>query len=41
MRRYVYLAVARTDLSALTSVAIDETTCRRGHSAGDSRPHMS
>jgi transposase len=31
-RRYVDLALARADLSALTSVAIDETSYRRGHS---------
>src|ERR1700741_4572197 len=29
--RYVDLAVAATDLSGLTTVAIDETSCRRGH----------
>ena len=29
--RYVNLAVAATDLSELTAVAIDETSCRRGH----------
>jgi transposase len=31
-RHYVDLALARADLSALTSVAIDETSYRRGHS---------
>jgi transposase len=31
-RRYVDLALDRADLSALTSVAIDETSYRRGHS---------
>jgi transposase len=30
--RYVDLALAKADLSALTSVAIDETSYRRGHS---------
>jgi hypothetical protein len=30
--RYVDLALARADLSALTSVAIDETSYRRGRS---------
>ena len=29
--RYVDLAVAEADLSAVTAVAIDETSCRRGH----------
>jgi transposase len=29
--RYVDLAVAQADLSAVTAVAIDETSCRRGH----------
>lgn len=29
--RYVDLAVAATDLSELSAVAIDETSCRRGH----------
>jgi transposase len=29
--RYVNLAVAEMDLSAVTAVAIDETSCRRGH----------
>ena len=29
--RYVDLAVAATDLSEVTAVAIDETSCRRGH----------
>ncbi len=29
--RYVDLAVAATDLSDVTAVAIDETSCRRGH----------
>lgn len=29
--RYVDLALADADLSAVTSVAIDETSCRRGH----------
>src|SRR5262252_3667255 len=29
--RYVNLAVAEADLSAVTAVAIDETSCRRGH----------
>ena len=31
-RHYVDLALSRADLSALTSVAIDETSYRRGHS---------
>jgi len=31
-RRYVDLAVAGVDLSALTNLAIDETSYRRGHS---------
>lgn len=30
-RRYVDLAVAEADLSTVTAVAIDETSCRRGH----------
>lgn len=29
--RYVDLALAEADLSAVTAVAIDETSCRRGH----------
>ena len=29
--RYVDLAVAQADLSAVSAVAIDETSCRRGH----------
>jgi transposase len=29
--RYVDLALAETDLSAVAAVAIDETSCRRGH----------
>ena len=29
--RYVNLALAEADLSAVTAVAIDETSCRRGH----------
>lgn len=29
--RYVELAVAEADLSEMTAVAIDETSCRRGH----------
>jgi transposase len=29
--RYVDLAVAQTDLSAVTAIAIDETSCKRGH----------
>lgn len=29
--RYVDLAVAQTDLSEMTALAIDETSCRRGH----------
>jgi hypothetical protein len=29
--RYVDLALAEADLSAMTAVAIDETSCRRGH----------
>jgi len=29
--RYVDLAVAQADLSSVTAVAIDETSCRRGH----------
>ena len=29
--RYVDMAVAEADLSAVTAVAIDETSCRRGH----------
>ena len=29
--RYVDMAVAQADLSAVTAVAIDETSCRRGH----------
>src|SRR5262249_13540236 len=31
-RRYVDLALAEADLSALSSIAIDETSSRRGHS---------
>jgi hypothetical protein len=37
-RRYVDLALARADLSALTGVAIDETSYRRGHSYLTSLP---
>jgi hypothetical protein len=29
--RYVDLAVAQADLSAVSAVGIDETSCRRGH----------
>jgi transposase len=29
--RYIDLAVAKADLSAMVAVAIDETACRRGH----------
>ena len=29
--RYVDLAASATDLSEVTAVAIDETSCRRGH----------